>query len=71
MPMYVLFGTERTCSPAFGPGRPWAFTRAYAVQSFVVGDSVALLLEDRGATALRVRRMLGVRRNVYLRYLLS
>jgi hypothetical protein len=42
MPMYVLFGTERTSSSAFGQ---WAFTRAYAAQSFVVGDSVTLLLE--------------------------
>jgi hypothetical protein len=58
--MYVLFGTERTCSSAF---EPWAFTGAYGVQSFVVGDSVAFeLLEDRGATALRVRRILWVRR---------
>jgi hypothetical protein len=66
--MYVLFGTERTCSSAFGP---WAFTRAYAAQSFVVGDSVVLLLEDRGATALRVRRMRWSAGEVYLRYLLS
>jgi hypothetical protein len=39
----------------------WAFTRAYAAQSFVLGTPLRFeQLEDRGATAWRVRRMLRV-----------